>query len=197
MLGDKCALCVQKVEHQHGVSTLRVTPFRDTDFGDYNCKVKNKLGFQHIMIKLHEDKSKSKCFRLQTLCFFMVFSLLSVTENPMNEFYPLCSSFDVGTVASIAFLSALQFSNLTNLFTTSLPSENTQCQQDRILSRDPRLKLEFLPRCNADGSYHVIQCSVHLSKCWCVDKSGHKVADAVDGDKGKHCQSKPKGKPGS
>jgi len=128
MLGDKCALCVQKVEHQHGVSTLRVTPFRDTDFGDYNCKVKNKLGFQHIMIKLHEDKSK----------------------------------------------------------------KSTQCQQDRILSRDPRLKLEFLPRCNADGSYHVIQCSVHLSKCWCVDKSGHKVADAVDGDKGKHCQSKPK-----
>ena len=128
------------------------------------------------------------------LCFFVVYSWLSLTENPVTEIYPLCSSFDVGTVASIAFLSALQFTNLTNLFPTSLPSENTQCQRDRILSRDPRLKLEFLPRCNADGSYHVIQCSVHLSKCWCVDKSGHKVADAVDGDKGKHCQSKPKGK---
>ena len=73
MLGDKCALCVQKVEHQHGVSTLRVTPFRDTDFGDYNCKVKNKLGFQHIMIKLHEDKNKSKRFRLPTLRDFIFF----------------------------------------------------------------------------------------------------------------------------
>lgn len=39
----------------------------------------------------------------------------------------------------------------------------------------------------------MIQCSVHLSKCWCVDQSGHKVADAVDGDKGMHC-TKPKGK---
>jgi len=59
MLGDKCKLCLQKVEHQHGVSTLRVTPFRDADFGDYKCKARNKLGFQHIMIKLREDKSKS------------------------------------------------------------------------------------------------------------------------------------------
>ena len=59
MLGDKCKLCLQKVEHQHGVSMLRVTPFRDADFGDYKCKARNKLGFQHIMIKLREDKSKS------------------------------------------------------------------------------------------------------------------------------------------
>ena len=57
---DKCKLCVQKVENLHGVSTLRVTPYRDTDFGDYNCKARNKLGFQHITIKLREDKSKSK-----------------------------------------------------------------------------------------------------------------------------------------
>lgn len=75
----------------------------------------------------------------------------------------------------------------------SLPLDITQCQQDRVLSRDPRLRLEFLPRCNADGSYHVIQCSVHLNKCWCVDQSGHKSADAVDGDKGMHC-TKPKSK---
>ena len=59
MLGDKCKQCLQKVEHQPGVSTLRVTPFRDVDFGDYKCKARNKLGFQHIMIKLREDKSKS------------------------------------------------------------------------------------------------------------------------------------------
>lgn len=60
MLGDKCTLCVHKVEHQQGVSTLRVTPFRDVDYGDYKCKARNKLGFQHILIKLREDKSKSK-----------------------------------------------------------------------------------------------------------------------------------------
>lgn len=57
---DKCKLCVQKVVNLHGLSTLRVTPYRDTDFGDYNCKARNKLGFQHITIKLREDKSKSK-----------------------------------------------------------------------------------------------------------------------------------------
>lgn len=60
MLDDKCTHCIQKVEHQEGVSTLRVTPFRDADYGDYKCKAKNKLGFQHVMIKLREDKSKSK-----------------------------------------------------------------------------------------------------------------------------------------
>ena len=71
----------------------------------------------------------------------------------------------------------------------------TQCKRDRILARDPRLRLEFLPRCDADGSYHVIQCSVHLDKCWCVDQSGHKIADAYDGHKGKYCgRKKTKGK---
>lgn len=116
-----------------------------------------------------------------------------------------CSSFNLVHSFSLAilrvlsaiwklFFLAFHFSNFTNFSPTSLPLDNTQCQQDRILSRDPRLKLEFLPRCNADGSYHTIQCSIHLSKCWCVDHTGHKVADAVDGEKGMHCGSKPKGK---
>jgi len=126
-LGDNCKFCVQKVENLNGVSVLRVTPYRDTDFGDYKCKARNKLGFDHITVKLLEDKSKNI----------------------------------------------------------------TQCQRDRILAGDPRLRLEFLPRCDPDGSYHVIQCSVHLDKCWCVDQSGHKIADAVEGHKGKHCGKKP------
>lgn len=58
-LGDKCTFCVQKVDNSHGVSSLRVTPYRDTDFGDYKCKARNKLGFQHIIIKLREDTTKS------------------------------------------------------------------------------------------------------------------------------------------
>ena len=62
MLDDKCTLCVHKVENLQGVSTLRVTPYRDTDFGDFKCKARNKLGFQRIMIKLREDKTKSKFF---------------------------------------------------------------------------------------------------------------------------------------
>ena len=198
-LGDKCELCVQKVEQQHGVSTLRVTPFRDADFGDYKCKARNKLGFQHIMIKLLEDKSKSKlsgffCFRLFTISFPLVstwrssFNLLTVVHSfGLSILRVLCAIWKL-------FFSALHFSNLTNFFPTSPPLDVTQCQQDRILSRDPRLKLEFLPRCNADGSYHKIQCSVHLNKCWCVDQSGHKVADAVHDDIGRHCASSPKGK---
>ena len=198
-LGDKCELCVQKVEQQHGVSTLRVTPFRDADFGDYKCKARNKLGFQHIMIKLLEDKSKSKlsgffCFRLFTISFPLVstwrssFNLLTVVHSfGLSILRVLCAIWKL-------FFSALHFSNLTNFFPTSLPLDVTQCQQDRILSRDPRLKLEFLPRCNADGSYHKIQCSVHLNKCWCVDQSGHKVADTVHDDKGRQCASSPKGK---
>ena len=72
--------------------------------------------------------------------------------------------------------------------------DSTQCQRDRIMARDPRLRLEFLPRCNANGAYHVIQCSIHLDTCWCVDQSGHKIADAVDGRNGKHCGEKPRGK---
>lgn len=128
-LKDKCAFCVQKVENSPRLSTLRVTPFRDSDFGEYNCKARNKLGFQQIKIKLREDKSKNI----------------------------------------------------------------TQCQRDRLLAADPRLRLEFLPQCKGDGSYHMIQCSVHLKKCWCVDQSGHKIADAVDGYDGKHCKE-PKDK---
>lgn len=128
-LGDKCAFCVQKVENSPRLSTLRVTPFRDSDFGEYRCKARNKLGFQQIKIKLREDKSKNI----------------------------------------------------------------TQCQRDRLLAGDPRLRLEFLPKCNDDGSYHMIQCSVHLKKCWCVDQSGHKIADAFNNHDGKHCKE-PKDK---
>lgn len=62
------------------------------------------------------------------------------------------------------------------------------------MASDPRLRLEFLPRCNTNGAYHVIQCSIHLDTCWCVDQSGHKIADAVDGRNGKHCGEKPRGK---
>ena len=40
----------------------------------------------------------------------------------------------------------------------------------------------------------MIQCSIHLDTCWCVDQSGHKIADAVDGRNGKHCGEKPRGK---
>ncbi|KAJ7333108.1 hypothetical protein OS493_018283 [Desmophyllum pertusum] len=58
MLDDKCKFCVQKVQNLPGVSTLRVTPYRDTDFGNYKCKARNKLGFQHITIKLRQDKTK-------------------------------------------------------------------------------------------------------------------------------------------
>lgn len=61
-LGDKCTFCVQKVENLNGVSALRVTPFRDSDFGEYKCKARNKLGFGHIKIKLQEDKTKSKFY---------------------------------------------------------------------------------------------------------------------------------------
>lgn len=59
-LDDKCTFCVQKVENSDGMSALRVTPYRDSDFGDYKCKARNKLGFGHITMKLQEDKTKSK-----------------------------------------------------------------------------------------------------------------------------------------
>ena len=59
-LDTNCKYCVQKVENLNGVSALRVTPYRDTDFGGYKCKARNKLGFGHITLKLHEDKTKSK-----------------------------------------------------------------------------------------------------------------------------------------
>ena len=52
------------------------------------------------------------------------------------------------------------------------------------------MKLAFLPKCDADGSYHVIQCSIHVSRCWCVDRqTGHKVADALttEGVDTMHC----------
>lgn len=59
-LDSKCMFCVQKVGHFNGMSTLRVTPYRDSDFGDYKCRARNKLGFGHITIRLREDKTKSK-----------------------------------------------------------------------------------------------------------------------------------------
>ena len=59
-LDNKCAFCVHKVQHFYRKSTLRVTPYRDTDFGGYKCRARNKLGFGDITIKLEEDKSQSK-----------------------------------------------------------------------------------------------------------------------------------------
>lgn len=125
-LDEKCAYCVHEVKHSYRKSTLRVTPYRDTDFGEYMCKARNHLGFGDITIKLEEDKSQNI----------------------------------------------------------------TQCFRDRILANDPRVLLEFLPRCDANGLYHKLQCSIHLDKCWCVDQSGHKIADAFDGHQGKHCSRK-------
>lgn len=62
-LDTNCKYCVQKVENMDGVSALRVTPYRDIDFGDYKCRARNRLGFGDITIKLQEDKTKSKFVR--------------------------------------------------------------------------------------------------------------------------------------
>ena len=69
-LDNKCAFCVHKVQHFYRKSTLRVTPYRDTDFGGYKCRARNKLGFGDITIKLEEDKSQSK--------FCVVWHMLSI-----------------------------------------------------------------------------------------------------------------------
>ncbi|XP_031567375.1 uncharacterized protein LOC116302278 [Actinia tenebrosa] len=68
------------------------------------------------------------------------------------------------------------------------PSDKTQCQKDLIAGKDPRLNLEFRPKCDTDGSYHRIQCSIHLQSCWCVDRhTGHKIAEVYKGPDGYHC----------
>lgn len=57
-----------------------------------------------------------------------------------------------------------------------------------MLGQDPRLSLEFRPVCDDDGLYHKVQCSIHLKKCWCVDRStGHKISDAYHSQDGFHC----------
>lgn len=76
----------------------------------------------------------------------------------------------------------------------SFLEETSQCLKDIVLGQDPRLSLEFRPVCDDDGLYHQVQCSVHLKKCWCVDRqTGHKISDAYHSEDGFHC-TPPNGK---
>ena len=93
-LDTNCKYCVQKVENMDGVSALRVTPYRDIDFGDYKCRARNRLGFGDITIKLQEDKTKSKFCVKQSLkhnrfraCMFFLIPIISAKEY--NVFLPL------------------------------------------------------------------------------------------------------------
>ena len=93
-LDTNCKYCVQKVENVDGVSALRVTPYRDIDFGDYKCRARNRLGFGDITIKLQEDKTKSKFCVMQSLqrnrfraCIFFLIPIISAKEY--NVFLPL------------------------------------------------------------------------------------------------------------
>ena len=93
-LDTNCKYCVQKVENVDGVSALRVTPYRDVDFGDYNCRARNRLGFGDITIKLQEDKTKSKFCVMQSLqrnrfqgCIFFLIPIISAKEY--NVILPL------------------------------------------------------------------------------------------------------------
>ena len=92
-LDTNCKYCVQKVENMDGVSTLRVTPYRDIDFGDYKCRARNRLGFGDITIKLQEDKTKSRFCVKQRLkrnrfqaCIFFLIPIISAKEyNVFNS----------------------------------------------------------------------------------------------------------------
>ena len=58
---EKCNFCVQKVDNTvPGISSLHVTPYRHSDFGEYKCKARNKMGFGALTISLRQDKLKSK-----------------------------------------------------------------------------------------------------------------------------------------
>ncbi|EDO43452.1 predicted protein [Nematostella vectensis] len=122
----ECKNCVTHIDNtKHGVTTLRVTPYRESDYGDYICKVRNENGFDSVTITLVEQ-----------------------------------------------------------------PAVMSQCNKDLVLGADPRLRLEFRPRCDPNGAYHRVQCSIHLDKCWCVDtETGHKIADAYKADGGMHCNA--------
>lgn len=93
-LDTNCKYCVQKVENMDEVSALRVTPYRDIDFGDYKCRARNRLGFGDITIKLQEDKTKSKFCVMQSLqrnrfqaCIFFLIPIISAKEY--NVFFTL------------------------------------------------------------------------------------------------------------
>ena len=58
---EKCEHCTTHVSHSTpGVSRLRVTPFREEDFGSYTCKARNSVGFDQIKIKLHQEDKGSE-----------------------------------------------------------------------------------------------------------------------------------------
>ena len=94
-LDTNCKYCVQKVENMDGVSALRVTPYRDIDFGDYKCRARNRLGFGDITIKLQEDKTKSKFCVMQSLqrnrfqaCIFFLIPIISAKEYNVFHIFP-------------------------------------------------------------------------------------------------------------
>lgn len=119
-----CKRCVTVIDNTlPGSAKLHVTPYRDEDFGEYECKVRNQDGFASVKFNLLE-----------------------------------------------------------------IPLDKSQCAKDIMLGQDPRLSLEYRPICDDDGLYHSVQCSIHLKKCWCVNRlTGHKVGDAYKGQDGYHC----------
>lgn len=48
----------------------------------------------------------------------------------------------------------------------------TECQQKAYQATHPALVGAFIPQCNADGSYALVQCWGSTGYCWCASEDG-------------------------
>jgi hypothetical protein len=54
-----CDTCISTVQKQPQTSMLEITPYIKEDFGDYECRVRNKYGSTKLKISLKRSGKKT------------------------------------------------------------------------------------------------------------------------------------------
>lgn len=72
---------------------------------------------------------------------------------------------------------------------------NSKCQKERLEATQSHLIGQFIPSCNPDGTYQLIQCHASTAYCWCSSPDGKKLPGSEIRFKQPHCD-KYRGKSG-
>ncbi|XP_071042383.1 U20-hexatoxin-Hi1a isoform X1 [Parasteatoda tepidariorum] len=57
----------------------------------------------------------------------------------------------------------------------------TACQLQRQQEQAKNVVGNFIPKCDADGSYSQVQCHGSTGYCWCADKDGNQLTKSARG----------------
>ncbi|XP_071042849.1 equistatin-like [Parasteatoda tepidariorum] len=70
---------------------------------------------------------------------------------------------------------------LLSCFIATIFGADTACQVQRKQELAKGTIGNFVPMCNADGSYSQVQCRGSTGFCWCADKDGNQITKSVRG----------------